>query len=125
MYKYCSSVVIPTADNFLHCGSQEDRVLLCTVLSHIGKFIQENAYKLCRHCSLDITQRWIVLDYTLLDQVVKLQKRVRPSILYEQRALTAIRYLDSPTRSRYLGQNGNVPKLVVIDFSKDLADVNL
>lgn len=40
-------------------------------------------------------------------------------------ALTASRYLLSPTRSRYLRQNGSVPKLLVMDLSNDFADVKL
>lgn len=40
-------------------------------------------------------------------------------------ALTASRYLLSPTRSRYLRQNGSVPKLLVMDLSNDFAVVKL
>ncbi len=36
-------------------------------------------------------------------------------------SLTANRYLLSPTRSRYLRQNGNDPKFFVIVLSKDFA----
>jgi hypothetical protein len=38
---------------------------------------------------------------------------------------TASKYLVSPSRSRYRRQNGSVPKLLLIVFSKDLAVVNL
>lgn len=38
---------------------------------------------------------------------------------------TASRYLLSPARSRYRRQKGSVPKFLLIDFSRDFADVNL
>ena len=104
------------------------RVCSCgVVISHPVLSVNKGAHELCRHDAFRFTKWGVIPNDTLGDKVVKLwgEESVIASLSLKHAPHTARRYFDSPTRSRYLRQNGNVPNSLLIVLSKDLADVSL
>jgi len=87
----------------------------------------KGTHELGRHNTFRLAKGRIILNDTLVDKVVKLWSVMNQGVanLSHKVPHTARRYFDSPTRSRYLRQNGNVPNSLLIVLSKDLADVSL
>lgn len=71
-----------------------------------------------------IAEWWICLNDAAGDEVIQLYAyfSCESKVLWTGR-LTPSRYLSCPKRSRYLRQNGRVPKFLLMVFRRPLADV--
>jgi hypothetical protein len=119
------SIVIPSADNLLHSRSKQNSVFLQILVSPFTVTFSARCVQIGRSWTLvgriteDSLARCLVIPNGSTDE------RTSAQVVFRMRSLTASRYLLSPTRSRYLRQNGSVPKFLLIDFSSDFADVSL
>lgn len=106
------------------------KVVAASALELYNEKASRDTDKLSGHTSSHIPQRRVILHETLVHEIVKLVQMISadakiPHRIENKEVSTANKYLLSPTCSRYLLQNGRVPKFLLIDLSNDFAVFNL